>query len=52
MAFDNGDAKKLEVAKDFLKFIYENDEWLAYSAGGIPCSKSVSAKYLDVNPRR
>ena len=47
MAFDNGDAKKLEAAKDFLKYIFENEEWLAYSAGGIPCSKKIAAQYND-----
>lgn len=47
MVFDTGDAKRLEVTKDFVKFIYENEEMLAYSAGGIPCSKSISAKYGD-----
>lgn len=45
MAFDNGDAKKLEVTKAFLKFIYENEEWLDYSAGGIPCSKGVAERH-------
>lgn len=45
MAFDNGDAKKLEVAKAFLKFIYENEEWLDYSAGGIPCSKGTAERH-------
>lgn len=45
MAFDNGDAKKLEVAKAFLKFIYENEQWLDYSAGGIPCSKGTAARH-------
>ena len=45
MAFDNGDAKKLEVTKDFLKFIYENEQWLDYSAGGIPCSKGTAERH-------
>ena len=47
MAFDNGDAKRVEVTKDFLKFMYENTEWLEYSTGGVPCSKTVAAKYAD-----
>ena len=47
MAFDNGDEKKLEVAKDFLSFIYANDEWMDYSTGGLPCSKAVAARYAD-----
>ena len=45
MAFDNGDAKKLEVTKAFLKFIYENEQWLDYSAGGIPCSKGTAERH-------
>ncbi|HJJ27991.1 MAG TPA: extracellular solute-binding protein [Methanocorpusculum sp.] len=50
MVFDNGDAKKLEVTKDFVRFIYENEEWLAYSAGGVPCSRKISEKYGDSIP--
>ena len=46
--FDNGNAKRLKVAKDFIKFIYENDEWLEYSVGAIPCSNKVAIKYADV----
>ena len=45
--FDNGDSEKLKVAKDFVKFIYETDEWLEYSAGAIPCSNKVALKYSD-----
>ncbi len=45
--FDNGDEKRLEVAKEFIKFVYENDEWLEYSAGAIPCSNKVATKYAD-----
>ena len=46
--FDNGDEERLKVAKDFIKFVYENDEWLEYSVGAIPCSDKVAAKYADV----
>ncbi|MCM1123964.1 MAG: extracellular solute-binding protein [Eubacterium sp.] len=45
--FDNGDELKIKVAKDFVKFIYENDEWLDISAGNIPVSSKVSEKYQD-----
>lgn len=45
MAFDNGDAKKLEVAKAFLKYIYETEQWLDCSAGGIPCSKGTAQRH-------
>lgn len=47
MAFDNGDPRKVEVVKDFLKYIYESPDLLAYSTGGVPCSKSVAEKYGD-----
>ena len=45
--FDNGDEEKLKVAKDFVKYIYETDEWLDYSSGGITCSNKVAEKYKD-----
>lgn len=47
MAFDNGDPKKVEVIKDFVKFIYETPELMEYSTGGVPCSKTVIEKYKD-----
>ncbi|MCM1160463.1 MAG: extracellular solute-binding protein [Roseburia sp.] len=45
--FDNGDERKVQTAKDFIQFIYENDEWLDLSAGNIPVSGKVSAKYQN-----
>lgn len=45
--FDNGNALKVQIAKDFIRFIYENDEWLEMSAGNIPVSSKVSKKYQD-----
>ena len=45
--FDNGDEQKTQIAKDFIRFIYENEEWLDLSAGNIPVSKTVSEKYKD-----
>ncbi|MCM1553111.1 MAG: extracellular solute-binding protein, partial [Butyrivibrio sp.] len=45
--FDNGDELKIQVAKDFIKYIYDNDKWLDMSAGNIPVSSKVSAKYQD-----
>lgn len=47
MAFDNNDPKKIEVVKDFLKFIYESEDLMEYSTCGFPCSKSVSKKWAD-----
>ncbi len=45
--FDNGDEERLKVAKDFIKFIYETEELLDYSAGAIPCSNKVALKYAE-----
>ncbi|MCM1064015.1 MAG: extracellular solute-binding protein [Eubacterium sp.] len=45
--FDNGDEARVQAAKDFIRFIYENDEWLELSAGNIPVSGKVSEKYQD-----
>ncbi len=45
--FDNGDENKIKVAKDFIKFIYQTDEFLDLSAGQIPSSKKVYEKYKD-----
>lgn len=43
--FDNGDAEKLQVAKDFLSYVYTDERWLDYAAGAIPASKRVSDRY-------
>ena len=45
--FDNGDEQKVKAAKEYVRFIYENEEWLELSAGNIPVSKTVSEKYKD-----
>lgn len=45
--FDNGDDKKLEVAKEFVKYICETEPWKDYSAGAIPASKKTADKYKD-----
>lgn len=43
--FDNGNDKKLEAAKEFVKFIYETETWRDYSAGAIPASQKTADKY-------
>ena len=43
--FDNGDAEKLQVARDFLSFVYGDGPWLDYAARAIPASKRVSDRY-------
>lgn len=45
--FDNGDERKLEAAKEFVKYICETETWRDYSAGGIPASKATADKYGD-----
>ena len=45
--FDNGDEMRIQVAKDFLKYIYEDEELMDISAGNIPESKRVAEKYAD-----
>ncbi|MCM1411433.1 MAG: extracellular solute-binding protein [Lachnospiraceae bacterium] len=45
--FDNGNELEVKVAKDFVRYIYENEKWLDYSAGNIPVCRSVSEKYQD-----
>ena len=43
--FDNGSPEKVQVAKDFLRFVYESDRWLDYAAGTLPASKRVAERY-------
>ena len=50
MAFDNGDPRKIEVVKDFLRFIYETPEIMDYSTSGMPCSISVNERWADKLP--
>ena len=42
--FDNGDENRLQVAKEFVKYIYESD-YLDYSTTAIPCSRKTRDKY-------
>lgn len=43
--FDNGDAQKVQVAKDFLSYVYSDDELMSYAAGTMPASRTASEKY-------
>lgn len=45
--FDNGDEKKLETAREFVKYICETETWRDYSAGAIPASKKTADKYKN-----
>lgn len=38
--FDNGDADKVQIAKDFVRFIVGNDDYLRYGFSGTPVYKS------------
>ena len=50
MAFDNGDEKKIEVVKDFLRYIYETPELMDLSTAGQPCSVSVNERWAAQLP--
>ncbi len=43
--FDNGDAQKVQVAKDFLAYVYANEDLLSYAAGTLPASSRVADRY-------
>lgn len=42
---DNGDPIRVQVAKDFLSFVYGEEDLLDYSAGTLPASIPVSERY-------
>lgn len=45
--FDNGDEDKIQAAKDFLKFIYTDEEVMKYMLGTLPVNNSIVEKYQD-----
>jgi multiple sugar transport system substrate-binding protein len=45
--FDNGDAQKVQAAKDFIRYIYDTDQWMEPSASSIPASNRVAEQYAD-----
>lgn len=45
--FDNGDERKIQVAKDFLRFLVSDEEAMRYTLGTLPVSKSVTERYQD-----
>ena len=55
--FDNGDADKVKVAKDFVRFIYSDDEFLRYALSSIPVNEHLVEQnkdqiaYLDMYTR-
>ena len=45
--FDNGDTKKVQAAKDFVRYIYTDEELMKYTLGTLPVNQSVMDKYED-----
>lgn len=45
--FDNGDADKMRVAKDFVRFIYSDDELLRYALNSTPVNKHLVEQHKD-----
>ena len=45
--FDNGDETKIQAAKDFLRFIYTDEELMKYTLGTLPVNHSVIEQYQD-----
>lgn len=45
--FDNGDEDKIRVAKDFIRFIYTDEDMMKYTLGTLPVNRSVIQKYGD-----
>lgn len=45
--FDNGDEDKVRVAKDFVRFIYSDDELLRYALNSIPVNKHLVESHKD-----
>lgn len=46
MIFDNNDERKIELAKKYLKYIYESN-YLDYSTSAFPVSNKIKNKYND-----
>lgn len=45
--FDNGDETKIQVAKDFIRFLYTDEEVMKYTLGTLPVNNSIVEKYGD-----
>lgn len=45
--FDNGDEAKIQVAKDFVRFLYTDEEVMKYTLGTLPVNNSIVEKYGD-----
>lgn len=47
IVFDNNNEDKLKVSKDFVKFIYDNEEYWKYSLSATPVMNSYVKKHKD-----
>ncbi len=45
--FDNGDERKIQAAKDFLRFIYEDETLMQYTLGTLPVNNSITEQYQN-----
>lgn len=45
--FDNGDEAKIQVAKDFIRFLYTDEEVMKYTLGTLPVNNSIVKRYGD-----
>ena len=45
--FDNGDERKIQAAKDFLRFIYTDETLMRYTLGTLPVNDSITEQYQD-----
>ncbi|MBT9776444.1 extracellular solute-binding protein [Clostridium sp. MCC353] len=45
--FDNKDEDKIQAAKDFIRFIYSDEDLMKYSLGTLPVNRSVTEAYKD-----
>ena len=45
--FDNGNEDKIQAAKDFIRYIYTDEDLMKYTLGTLPVNHSVTEKYQD-----
>lgn len=48
--FDNGDEDKIQAAKDFIRFIYTDEELMKYTLGTLPVNRSVMEENAEEIP--
>ena len=48
--FDGGDARKVQLGKDFIAFVYNSPDLMDYSAGTLPASRAVSQRHGNQIP--